>query len=250
VRAATSTGANFPGRATASRRAVALTLAAACGWAANAGPVDKALEAEAAGDDATALAELTRALGAAPGDVAARLELARILLKRGERVAEAEHHVDAALTLRPESAQANALRGMVLKEQGRWRPAVKAFEAALALDARQDDARLALAELWQSQGDALKAEAHLRVLAKVRPDWVHARVQLSEVLMQQGRADAAEAVLVELRKERPGSVAVGRALASLYERTGRPKLAAELNREVRPGAKEERRMRALKPSGR
>ncbi|AEI67699.1 TPR repeat-containing protein [Corallococcus macrosporus] len=207
-----------------------------------------ALALEAAGDDAGALAALESLVRAQPAWELPRLEMARLLLKTGGALEQAEAHLAAALQQAPHNPRAWYLRGLLWEERGDRRQAVQAYERAVQLRASYEEARFRLGTLWLDLGDLLKSELHLRYLARLKPEWVQVRLQLAEVLEKQERPLDAEKELLAARGLQPTSALVLRRLADFYARTGRPRLAEKVRASLEAPPK--RRMRELKPSRR
>jgi tetratricopeptide (TPR) repeat protein len=207
-----------------------------------------ALALEAAGDDAAALAAVEALVRDRPTWELPRLEAARLLLKMGGALEQAEAHLNAVAGVAPNNPRAWYLRGLLWEERGDRMQAVRAYEQAVQYRASYEDARFRLGGLWASLGDFLKSELHYRYLARARPEWVQVRLQLAEVLEKQERLLDAENELLAARSFQPGSPLVLRRLADFYERTGRPALAQKVRKSMEPQQK--RRMRELKPSRR
>jgi len=208
----------------------------------------EALALEAEGDDAGALAALDALVRAQPAWELPRLEVARLLMKTGGALEQAEAHLAAALQQAPQNPRAWYLRGLLWEERGDRMQAVQAYEQAVKLRASYEDARFRLGTLWFDQGDWLKSELHFRYLARLKPEWVQVRLQLAEVLEKQERPLDAERELLAARDYQPSSPLVLRRLADFYERTGRPQLAERVRKALEAPPK--RKMRELKPSRR
>ncbi|MBZ4420833.1 lipopolysaccharide assembly protein LapB [Myxococcus sp. RHSTA-1-4] len=207
-----------------------------------------ALALEAAGDDAGALSALEALVRARPGWELPRLEAARLLLKTGGALEQAEAHLNAVATVAPTNPRAWYLRGLLWEERGDRLQAIRAYEQAVQHRSSYEDARFRLGGLWAAQGDWLKSELHYRYLARAKPEWVQVRLQLAEVLEKQERLLDAEKELLAARTWQPASPLVLRRLADFYERTERPHLAQKVRKSMEPQQK--RSMRVLKPSRR
>ncbi|MFE8597964.1 tetratricopeptide repeat protein [Archangium violaceum] len=227
---------------------VAGTLAAAMD-ASNPGDLTSALSREASGDSAGALEAVQDVMRVWPAEALPRLEAARLLLKLGGDLDQAETHLDVAAAVAPDNPRVHYLRGLLWEERGYPLKAARSLELAVFYRSSYEDARFRLAGLWASLGDWLKAELHYRFLARSRPEWVQVRLQLIRVLEEQGRAADAEKELLRLKDEQPTNPLVIRRLVDLYERTGRAKLAARLRASLEPPAPP-KRMRPLRPSRR
>lgn len=207
-----------------------------------------ALALEAGGDDTGALQAVESLVRAKPQWELPRLEAARLLLKLGGSLDQAQAHLDVATQLAPSNPRAWYLQGLLWEERGQHVQAARAYETAVQHRASYEEARFRLGGLWAAQGDLLKAELHYRYLARLKPEWVQVRLQLAEVLEKQERLLDAETELLAARGFQPDSPLVLRRLADFYERTDRPQLAAKVRKSMEP--QEKRRMRALKPSRR
>ncbi|QRN93444.1 hypothetical protein JRI60_30155 [Archangium violaceum] len=227
---------------------VAGTLAAAMDVPAT-GDLTTALSQEAAGDSAAALATVEAVVRAWPAEALPRLEAARLLLKLGGDLDLVETHLDVASAMAPENPRVHYLRGLLWEERGQPLRAARSYELAVFYRTSYEDARFRLAGLWASLGDWLKAELHYRYLARSRPEWVQVRLQLVRALEEQGRGPDAEKELLQLKSEQPTNTLVIRRLIELYERTGRPQLAAKLRASLEPPAPS-KKMRPLRPSRR
>jgi tetratricopeptide (TPR) repeat protein len=209
----------------------------------------KALAQESAGDSAGALKTVEAVLRIWPAESLPRAEAARLLLKLGGDLDQAETHLDVALALAPDNPRVHYLFGLLWEERGQPLRAIRAYELAVFYRTSYEDARFRAAALWASQADWLRAESHYRYLTRHRPEWLQARLQLAEVIERQGRVEDAERELVLLRSEQPGNVLVTRRLADFYERTDRPQQAAKLRASLESPTPE-RKMRPLRPSRR
>ncbi|HET9452191.1 MAG TPA: tetratricopeptide repeat protein [Aggregicoccus sp.] len=229
---------------------LACTLLTASGAEGQAPPaLQAALALEAAGDDAGALAALEALSRSRPTWELPRIEAARLLLKQGQQPARLQAQLDIAGALAPTNPRVHYLQGLFWEEQARPRAATRAFERALSYRADYEDARFRLGALYLEQGDWLKAELHYRLLTRARPQWLQVRLQLAYALEQQGRIEDAERELQALREAQPEHPLVLRRLAELYERSGRPQLAAPLRTQLeRPAGQKPKR--PLRPSRR
>jgi Tfp pilus assembly protein PilF len=92
------------------------------------------------GDAAGAEAAWRRSIRIRPDFGDARLNLAKLLLSRGE-LASAADHVQAVLERDRSDAEAHNLLGVILAEAGQPREAVGCFEAAVELEPQRGDFR-------------------------------------------------------------------------------------------------------------
>ncbi|WNG48048.1 tetratricopeptide repeat protein [Archangium minus] len=227
---------------------VAGTLAAAMDAPAP-GDLTSALAREASGDTSGALESVEAVIQAWPNQALPRVEAARLLLKLGGDLDQAEAHLEVAAAAAPENPRVHYLRGLLWEERGQPLRAARSYEQALFYRASYEDARFRVAGLWASLGDWLKAEMHYRLLSRSRPEWVQVRLQLIQAIEQQGRVADTEKELLLLKSEQPTNALVLRHLAEFYERTGRPQLAARVRASLEPPAPS-KKMRPLRPSRR
>jgi tetratricopeptide (TPR) repeat protein len=211
-----------------------------------AGALREALALEAA-DPSRALLAIDALVRAQPEWVLPRIEAARLRLKAGEDLDRAEADLEAARSFAPENPRAQFLFGLLMEERGRRPQACQALELAVLYRRDYDEARFRLAGLYFAQGDFLKAELHYRAISKGHPNETVARLQLAAALEKQLRLADAEAELKKLVGAQAPSPLVARRLADFYDRTGRPKLAAQARRLAQAPAPKAK-MRELKPS--
>lgn len=110
---------------------------------------------------------LRRALEVDPFESEARVRLARQLELDG-RLEASERHLELARRLRPRDPDIAVDHGRVLMQVGKLRPALAAFEAAIAEDPELSEAYLGAADAHERLGDheacreVLRASEHLR----------------------------------------------------------------------------------------
>lgn len=144
------------------------------------------------GDATTAKKSFERVLSADPADVTAHTYLGIIADREGD-AAEAEKQFAAAARLAPGSASARNNYGGILIKLNRARDAAREFTAALAIDARQPDALVNLAQIRFAEGtpEGLRAASDLFARAYAdAPDAALARAQTITAL-RLGKRDAA-----------------------------------------------------------
>jgi Tfp pilus assembly protein PilF len=199
------------------------------------------------GDEAAALAALDALVVASPGYELARLEDARLRLKRGEGLALAEANLEAARSFAPENPRAHFLWGMLEEERQRAPAAIAAYRVALVLRTDYDDARFRLAGLLFNVGDFKGAADAYRLFTRAHPEAVGARLQLAAAAERAGAPKEAEQELRKLFEAKGSRVTAGRRLAEFYERSGHPQAAAKVRAAIEPPP---RKLRELKRSGR
>jgi tetratricopeptide (TPR) repeat protein len=119
-----------------------------------------ALDLELAGRADAAREVYEAVLRCDPRQIAARINLGRLLHAAG-RAAEAEALYRAALEQEPQNALAAFNLGVALEDQGKAYSAADAYRAAIAIDAGYADAHYNLSRLLEAQGDARGALRHL-----------------------------------------------------------------------------------------
>lgn len=202
---------------------------------------------EDAQDDQGAIAIWEAAVQGDPTAPLPRVELARLLLKSGQRLDVAAIHLEAASRLAPENPRVQYLLALLAEERKDPAQAKKSLEKALALREDYDDARYRLAGLLFAEGDFAGAVDAYRRFIERHPTDTGARLQLARALESVGRVREAERVLRALEEE-PASTSLARwRRAELLERHGQ---AAEARKLRAKEAAPPRRLRELRPSSR
>lgn len=197
-------------------------------------------------DEAKGLKALDALVAQHPDWVLARLEDARLRLRRGEGLELAEAHLEAARSYGPENARAHFLWGTLMEEKQNVPAAIASYEVALAIRPDYDDARYRLAGLWMRSGDFKAAAEAYRAYAKAHPE-VGARLQFALAAEKAGLSKEAEAELKKLFDAPESRQLAGRRLAEFYERAGKAPAAAKVRAAIEPPP---RKLRALQKSGR
>ncbi|WP_461395536.1 tetratricopeptide repeat protein [Deferrisoma sp.] len=157
------------------------------------------------------------AAAVAAGRTEWRVALGRALLALGDLDAAAAE-AERATAERPDDPEAWLLAGDVAREQGLGAEARAAYEAVLARDPGRYAARVNLASVLLSQGEAGAAEELLREAAEGAPGRPEAWTNLGLALRSQGRyAEAAEAYHRAL-EARPGYLPALKNLGICYEK--------------------------------
>ncbi len=208
--------------------------------------VARARTLRAEGDAAGARARLETALGAAPANDDARLELADLLLADGKDL-----DLAAALLagVRASSPRAHLLSARLAELRGDDASAAAAY--ALALDAADDaDVRLRRALALDRLGRAGEAIAELERVRAAQPDDAIARGRLAALYEGAGRLHEAEAEYRAVAEARPERAQGWEDLARFCERAGRPAEARSAHERARAarGTASARELRPLLPS--
>jgi Tfp pilus assembly protein PilF len=102
----------------------------------------------------------------------------------------------------------------------------RAAEAVQAFEERRDKIQLEAALDRYKQGNIDAAQAMLAGIVNRRPDYADARLRLAEVLWSRGDA-AAEAHLLAVLEKEPGRAEAHHALGLVLDGTGRPREARQ-----------------------
>lgn len=191
-----------------------------------------------AGDSATAVPLLERALREAPGAPAVHQVLGLACRELG-RDEEARGHLEAAaegagagpLVLDdPRMAAVHALRagavelaraGRAALQEGRTAEAVETLTAAAERAPERADVRIQLARALLRRGRPLEAERILRQAVELEPELPGARLALGGLLAREGSLVAAETELREAHRLDPDSFEAAWQLAEVLRRTAR-----------------------------
>ena len=122
-------------------------------------PPDRAVAEQMArsGDAEKAMALFTRIVEQDPGDIEARVWIARLALRMG-RVAEAEAGFRAVLADHPGDVDATAGLGMTLKRKGEWRQALTLLSTARVQSPRDPDIADAIEGMSRAAGHSMSVE--------------------------------------------------------------------------------------------
>jgi len=122
--------------------------------------------------------------------------LAGVLIGRGA-VDDAVEHIERALTLRPNYAEARNNLGLALAKRGHAVEALLQFEKALEIQPRYAEPHNNLGLVLADRGQVNEAIAHYRRALEIDPSLARAHYNLAEALAAQDRGDEA---LVHLRR--------------------------------------------------
>jgi tetratricopeptide (TPR) repeat protein len=140
------------------------------------------------GDEAAATALGPAFLEAATRARVEQHERAARRLLAENRTAAAGEELGSALKLDPRSVTALTTLGYVRMVERRFDEAVRAAEAALAIDPRHAPAHRALAQIASARGDARAFRRHLEAFARLSPR-SHDAWQARETLARGGPGD-------------------------------------------------------------
>lgn len=114
-------------------------------------------------------------------------------------------YADRAIALRPESADASKLRGIVLWRSGRDRAAMTALEAAVAADPRDATPHLWMGMILGQQGRYLDAERRFEAALERNPLLGDALLGIADTSAATGRFDNARRFLERAEQAEPGN---------------------------------------------
>jgi tetratricopeptide (TPR) repeat protein len=200
-----------------------------------------------ANDETAALAALDALVKAEPVWELARLEDARLRLKRGEGLEIAQLHLEAARSYAPENPRAHFLWGQLMEERHDNAAALAAYQVALTIRPTYDEAQFRAAGLHFQLGEWASALEKYKAYAATHPEATGARLQLAAAAEKAGSPKVAEQELKKLYEVPASRTIAGRRLAEFYERTGHAGAAAKIRKEIEPPA---RKLRELPHSGR
>ncbi len=140
-----------------------------------------------------------------------------LALHNSRRGPEAEAEARRALALRPDSADAHALLGIILAGRGDHNQALEVLTRAAQLDAKNFDAQFYLGRARYALRDLAGSRDAFRAALQIRPDDSEARFFLATVLEAAGEKDPALAEYRELIARQPqdarGYIGLGAVLA-------------------------------------
>ncbi len=188
---------------------------------------------------------LQRVVSSAPGNIAARINLARLYLQL-RRNDEALRELEVVLESRPDDVQAQLMTAVIHAGAGRHLQAVEAYAKAISVD--DDEARagiaavdlvIEVARLMLAEHRPYAAIRQLRGLADQGRGDERAWSMLATIYHQLGRHEDAIRAYREAVRLAPGNMAFRFNLAELYERSNDDDLALVQYREIvrrgRPG---------------
>jgi tetratricopeptide (TPR) repeat protein len=179
---------------------------------------------------ATALAEVSRAVALRPDDAEAHLALTEIYLETGNKSSALEEARKAAELAHtpPLRIQARLALGHAYFAVGEENNAELAFMAALHADPMLADAHLGLGQVRLAQRRLPEAEQELRRAMGLAPDSAAPYALLAELLVKTGRPGQARGLLEKAAALDPGDVESRYRLAVVLSDVGEARRAEEL----------------------
>ncbi|MGE3160589.1 MAG: tetratricopeptide repeat protein [Burkholderiales bacterium] len=143
------------------------------------------------------------------------------------RLREAREYYRRAVAAAPGHAAAHLSLGIALDALGEADAAARAFEAALAIDAREPFANYNLGRLHCARGEPARAEPYLRAALAARREFPEAQVVLANVLEARGDLAQAAALLEAALELRPAYAGALRNYGNVLSRLERWSDAAQ-----------------------
>ncbi len=169
----------------------------------------------ALGDLARAADDLQRLVRLAPGDVNARIQLARLLEQRGDAKAGYDLLRDSQNLSTSEAAAVLTARGDLEQRGGAFEPAIESYLAAVSHDSAATRPRLQLAATLGHLGRLEDALGHYAQLLALEPGHVEGRLGQTTCLILLGRHREAREQLEEGLLVTPGDLDLSHFLARL-----------------------------------
>ncbi len=154
-----------------------------------------------------------------PGYRWAWFELGNLELSRGA-LPEAIAAFSKAHNLGPPHAAVSGNLGAALLHHGKLGPARRMLLEARATDPTRLSARVTLAQLHMTVGEAAAAEAEFRAAIDVAPERIATLLAYADFLTSEGRSEEAEAQLQKVLALQPGHLRAELGLGAILERRG------------------------------
>lgn len=148
-----------------------------------------------------------KALELNPQNIAAHVDLAYILLNRGQ-IEEGMVHVNEALKLDPNHAEARFNLGLGMLLGNKPEEAARCFERVIELKPDYADAHLQLGILLAKRNQPREAISHLSRAAELKPDDGQTHFSLGVLLAGQGRLDDAVAHYAKAAQLKPDDATI------------------------------------------
>lgn len=178
--------------------------------------------------------EYGKAASLDPGMAAAHLNLGLILLDKDP--AAAVEPLRKAAELLPDQARPRFFLGWALERANQLDGAIKEYEQAERLDAKNFDIHLSLARALLASNRAPEAEAEFRSALAIKPDSSPAHLGLAESLVAQKKTEPAAEELAKYLSQHPEDSGSRVQLASILLDAGKPTEAlAQLDQAAAAG---------------
>jgi tetratricopeptide (TPR) repeat protein len=208
------------------------------------GHVRRAIAMEQAGKTEEAVAELEKALEAAPNNVQSHISLISLYGKLGQ-FEKAEQHYQSAVSLNPNQAETYYNYGVLLVKRGKNQDAERAFRRVLEINPYYAEAHHNLGVLLEERGRLADALAEYEKAIENHPNYRLAHFHAGRILVNQNRYDEAiQHFLKTLTPEDENTPRYLYSLAATYARVGDREQALRYARQAR-GMAEARGQRQL-----
>ncbi len=172
-------------------------------------------------------------LAAEPNNADGYALLSRIAFKDGDK-AEALSDIQKAISLHPNDAKLHTTLGLIQETSSDGGPSGQAeLERAVALDAKNPSARLALAGALANKGDVQGSEQQVQAAVQAAPQDLQARVALAELYFKAGDKGKAEQTLIDAVNQMPDKDQAATILLTFYARTNQPDRAEAVFTDLR-----------------
>jgi tetratricopeptide (TPR) repeat protein len=159
-------------------------------------------------------------VGKCPGNARAHYNLAGRVFAEG-RVADAIHHYEEALRIRPDFASAHSNLANILLQSGALPAALHHAEEAVRLKLTLAEAHSNLGSVLFQQGRTGEALPHYAEAVRLKPDGADLRSNLGSALSQTGRLAEAMTQYEEALRLKPGAAVTHFYLGNTLARLGR-----------------------------
>ena len=146
--------------------------------------------------------------------------LSRIALKAGKKD-EALTEIQKAISLNPNDSKFHTSLGLIEALTPETRSEGQAeLQKAVSLDAKNPNARLALAGVMANKGDLPGAEQQVQAAVQDSPKELQPRIALAELYLHAGDKDKAEQTLIQAVRDMPDKDQASEILLTYYVRSG------------------------------
>ncbi len=159
-------------------------------------------------------------LAAQPNNADGYALLSRIALKAGKKD-EALTDIQKAISLNPNDSKFHTSLGLIEALTPETRGEGQAeLQKAVTLDAKNPNARLALAGVMANKGDLAAAEQQVQAAIQDSPKELQPRLALAELYLHSGDKGKAEETLIQAVRDMPDKDQASEILLTYYVRTG------------------------------
>ncbi len=172
-------------------------------------------------------------LAAQPNNADGYALMSRVALKDGDKD-ESLKDIQKAISLNPNDSKLHTTLGLIQAMTPETRTEGQAeLEKAVSLDAKNPNARLALAGVLANKGDMQGSEQQVQAAVQASPKDLQARVALAELYLKSGDKDKAEQSLIGAVNELPDKDQPSEILLTYYVRTNQADRAETVFADLR-----------------